>query len=659
MIERLEGRACPTVALYPADLLPLEDSRSAWTLAVGDFDRDGTQDLVVGSTFVFSTQNTGSLQILFGDGTEGYGAPQLLLPDAPLDVYAEDLDHDDDLDLIVVGYRAEWHMPEEFNRVRVYWNAGTGQFLEHWEMPLYGPSSSSVLGDVNHDGWADLVVVQHGNTPFGESDQPFLLLGTSAGVFAEPQALSLGTRFGPSLIQDLNADGNADLVVSSVYRHYPEFAGPTTVYLGLGDGSFTSWASYTLGSGNHELASGDLNGDGRPDLIVVNSAYQSGPGITDETMPLTFQSIAVLLGLGDGTFADPEYYRTGRNPKLPHIADLNSDGYPDVAVVADGQLQAWEGHGNGQFSPVQNTSLPFDATDLVIEDLDADQHPDVALTGSNSGGAVSFLFSRPQLRDVRLLDGQDGRPLQALSLDSQNPYFQGATLVDGSFELAAQPETQVVSAVLEVLDGPQVIASATGILASADPGATSHTASFRIKNSSIQQTNFSTDRNVELRLRITLSDGQTIMRTWGSVPVLVRFTGSNRFGKPGAVPGGSEWVRPSARSFMEQFPNLLWGAASNMNDGSLNSGRSGLQIDATFKGFNGKSAASAQQLLRLLNNPAVGSRIEFLDLQFTLKSKFYAAIKDVQLADGRMAVSVLRMANIPKTYFTISLTPAS
>ncbi len=91
-----------------------------------------------------------------------------------------------------------------------------------------------------------------------------------------------------------------------------------SVLLGNGDGTFADAVQYTAGGWPYCVAIGDLNGDEVPDLAVANS---------------TTDNVSVLLGLGDGTFAAAVNYLAGDRPNSVAIGDLDGDEVPDLAVA--------------------------------------------------------------------------------------------------------------------------------------------------------------------------------------------------------------------------------------------------------------------------------------------------------------------------------------
>ncbi len=91
---------------------------------------------------------------------------------------------------------------------------------------------------------------------------------------------------------------------------------------GGGYSKFTQGGVYTVGSQPFWIASGDLNGDGYPDLVTANTNVNGPTG-----------TVSVLLNNKNGTFADAATYTVGNQPYQVAIGDINGDGYPDLAVT--------------------------------------------------------------------------------------------------------------------------------------------------------------------------------------------------------------------------------------------------------------------------------------------------------------------------------------
>ena len=196
------------------------------------------------------------------------------------------------------------------------------------------------------------------------------------------------------VVADLNGDGKPDLIIAN--------SGSSTVavLLGNGDGTFQAAVNYAAGGVNlwpefGSVAAADLNGDNKIDLVVTNSCISS----TD----CSSGTIGVLLGNGDGTFQPVVVYNSGAPAaRSVAIADLNGDGKPDIVVANCGNLAACPGdgvvgvllgNGDGTFKPaVTYDSGAPQAVSVAVADVNADGKPDILVANSSGTGRVSVLL---------------------------------------------------------------------------------------------------------------------------------------------------------------------------------------------------------------------------------------------------------------------------
>ncbi len=230
------------------------------------------------------------------------------------------------------------------------------------------------VGDVNGDGHPDLVVATYYQTGNPDNGGLAVLLGNCDGTFRPPISYGSSGSFAISVvIADVNGDGHPDLIVAN-YCQVPTNCnvGNISVLQGNGDGTFLPPVSYNAGSGTRGMAVADVNGDGKPDVIVENGS------------PI----VTVLLNNGDGTFQPFATPDVGGFILALAVGDVNGDGKPDLlATVAcpmacpTAAVSVLLGNGDGTFQSPILSALPSDGEyfgTLTLQDLDGDGKPDVA-----------------------------------------------------------------------------------------------------------------------------------------------------------------------------------------------------------------------------------------------------------------------------------------
>jgi FG-GAP-like repeat/Abnormal spindle-like microcephaly-assoc'd, ASPM-SPD-2-Hydin len=225
--------------------------------------------------------------------------------------------------------------------------------------------NSVVVADFNGDGLPDFAVA-NGGLDVGPSTTVSVFLQNSDGTFQPAVNYSVGN--GPEAIQtgDVNGDGKADLLVLNSTDN------TLSVLLGNGDGTFQTQKVTTLPTGtipgSAPLALGNFNSDNYLDVAMMVSLSQVGT-----------YGINVLLGNGDGTFQAPVTYALNARPSVLAVADFNNDGKPDIAAGTSAGVSVMLGNGNGTFQSAANTSMTNSPTaGLVIADFNQDGNLDIA-----------------------------------------------------------------------------------------------------------------------------------------------------------------------------------------------------------------------------------------------------------------------------------------
>jgi hypothetical protein len=216
--------------------------------------------------------------------------------------------------------------------------------------------------------------------------------GLAACALAQPQfsasphqASLIGERFIGSgiALADVTGDGRLDVVVSDNTYQQP-YTHQFSVLANLGGGQFASPViSMPATEGNDlsnlALALGDLNEDGRADLVTSRLSLFYPP---DGNRP----NLAVMFGNADGSFSGQvnlansttdRFMRVARGKNVA-VADMNNDGNLDiVSVASNNSYSVIPGNGNGTFQPPIQSGAGY-AEIMALGDLDADGDLDVA-----------------------------------------------------------------------------------------------------------------------------------------------------------------------------------------------------------------------------------------------------------------------------------------
>jgi FG-GAP-like repeat len=326
----------------------------------------------------------------------------------PLGVTVADVNKDGKADVVLAGCPA---------KVGVQLGSGTGTFSSPVLYDTGSSGCSYILSrDFNNDGWADLAT---GN-PDGSVS---VLINDKTGKFpgANLSTVSIGSNPVTNInTGDMNGDGKIDIVAtvpldgtlsllpgdgSGFYTSSQQILASTTdkpsavsvrdfnndtkqdlavtysatnklaILIGIGDGTFHTPVLYSVGSNPVALISTDFNGDGKADVAVVNQ---------------NSNNVMVFLGTGTGTLLTPKTYNVGTTPVAIRVGDFNKDGKTDIAVVNRGSnnVTVLLGKGDGTFYSAGSYYAGLRPKAIFNADFNGDGKQDVVVVNEKGLGVL-------------------------------------------------------------------------------------------------------------------------------------------------------------------------------------------------------------------------------------------------------------------------------
>ena len=362
-------------------------------LALADFDADGIPDV--------AALSEGALLVLRGEGSGRFGAPAVLPVHSELSMpsrglLAADLNQDGAIDLVA----------SQESSVAVFFGDGHGNFKPADEFPVGETPSTIVTADFNGDGIPDLATsnypgtddisillgsgggsfpsalrVRTGDRPFAMAIGDFnqdgkpdlavaagrlvVFLGNGDGSFSRGAEVEERNQAVSIAVADIDGDGTPDVVLGCYY------SGAISVLLNKGDGTFRPGDRILAYGDTFGVALADLNGDSKIDVITTSYSGQSA---------------LIAMGRGTGAF-NPPIHLGVFDDSLLRSSDIDGDQRPDLAVVVPARRSAWLLRGGTEVSSVVSfDEYPLDAR---FGDFNSDGAPDLAVlaVGLMSGRA--------------------------------------------------------------------------------------------------------------------------------------------------------------------------------------------------------------------------------------------------------------------------------
>jgi trimeric autotransporter adhesin len=435
------GAATPSFAAQTLQTEPLP-----FGVVTADLNGDGRQDLI------YTREGFGKLLVsLSTTGAPTGAAPSLAVPhqsavgDAPASSASTDLNGDGVPDLAVANEGAD--------TASVLLNttapgASTPSFAAQQPFATGGAPSAVTATDLNGDGKPDLLLANH------DDDTASVLFnttspGAAAPSFTAQQTFATGSAPTSVSAADLNGDGVPDLLVANRDDDTASVLLNTTAP-GASTPSFAAQQEFATGGAPSAVTTADLNGDGKPDLIVANH--------DDDTASVLFNTTAP--GASTPSFAVQQAFATGEEPSAVRATDLNGDGVPDLAVANEGADTAsvllnttTPGASIPSFAAQQEFSTGGAPTGVTTTDLNGDGVPDLLVANHDDDTASVLLnttapgAATPSFGAQQAFAAGDG-PTSVTTADLNGDGGPDVVAADGgSDEISALLDTQYAASV--------------------------------------------------------------------------------------------------------------------------------------------------------------------------------------------------------------------
>jgi hypothetical protein len=313
------------------------------SLVIGDVNGDGIPDLI-----------SGGVCIAFGTGKGGFKSP----------VYYPVQNSEGISNLVLADLRKNGLadiVTDSHNGISVLLSLGKGAYEDGEWIPVAGGAGCGATADFNRDGKPDLAV----NNAQGIS----ILLGTGNAKSPFTAGTSIALANAGCLVSgDLNGDGIPDLLVPA--------NGTVVAYLGNGDGTFTLKSTTATASGGY-LALGDFNHDGNLDFATSGNLLALGNGDGTFRTPAAYVPNPPAGGFSNIA-----------------VGDINNDGWPDLVLtnlnIPYSNLYVMLNNQRGGFNQVPATFGAL-TNQAILADVNGDGNLDVIISGISSGGAFVYL----------------------------------------------------------------------------------------------------------------------------------------------------------------------------------------------------------------------------------------------------------------------------
>ncbi len=338
----------------------LSDLFSFSVADAGDVNGDGFDDIIIGQPFNDSNgKNSGRAYVFYGGASTIHSADVILSGESNLSFFGASVSgagdvNGDGYDDVIVGatHCADLQPYNDVSKAYIYYGGASMDslpdvFLDGEENSSFGISVSAA-GDVNGDGYADVVVGSYNTTSQYGKGKAYVYfggqnMGNSSDVVLTGPTTGDGFGHVVSGAGDVNNDTYDDVIVGAYTGYMLSSRNPTGfgAYLFLGGKNMDGAADLTFKGNEFDIlgvsvsGAGDVNGDGYDDMVI------GAPGVDSK------RGAAYIYCGGARLDSGPEFVFNGSNANdlfgasVSDAGDVNANGLADVVITANGFTSAY------------------------------------------------------------------------------------------------------------------------------------------------------------------------------------------------------------------------------------------------------------------------------------------------------------------------------
>ena len=300
--------------------------KGPYFVSIGDLDRDGKPELAI------ANYNSATVSVFHNTSTSGSithssfaTKVDFITGTGPVSMSMSDLDGDGKPELAIANYGSS--TVSIFRNTAINGSITSNSFAEKIDFTTGISPRSVSVGDLNGDGKLELAVANYGNSTVSVFRNTSLSGSMTSTSFADKIDFTTGSS--PYLVNigDLDGDGKPELTVANFYSATISIFRNTASSGNLTSNSFAPKVDFATGLGSRSVSIGDLDGDGKPDLAIAN-LYSATVSV--------LRNMTSSGNLTSNSFATKVDFATGARPAFVSIGDMDGDGKPDLVVASSG-----------------------------------------------------------------------------------------------------------------------------------------------------------------------------------------------------------------------------------------------------------------------------------------------------------------------------------